>query len=801
MHSQSTLTQIRLNDIEAGLAAAAETVGILSNSFKTPFLLSISSTIQSLLELVQSNPVGELPPSMLYYIGDFVATLHKIHTFVEQQQDGSLIKKVFRQGEINTLLKDCRVGLQHAVDTLKHPELQSWEQEEWARQLLQELFYITQTSYPNTKNIASLSPASLLQPTQNLLIPRCLLILDNLETVWEPTVSREDIEQFLSDIKHVTLIITMRGAERPAQVRWTRPFLPPLQPLTQDAARMLFMDIADDRHDVNEIDQALLLTDNMPLAIDLVANLVDSYGYSTILSQWETQKTVLCSEGLDRRSNLDLSISLSLSSPRFTSVPYAKELLSQKRLKVLFPIREHIQKYHGPTIEIVDPLFHGYQKPLNLDTIYCGVNLNSFTRLSGRGSSPFMAQIPLLLPQLADYQLEVYFMTEYISSDIVPNSDAMVERAYEYMHCFDDFDVKFQFYNAVGHYYLNRSNITAAIDSFQRGLSVSTSARNTPSQSVALKNLAWIKSLLGDHAAGQRVAKHGANLYNEGMALYIEACEKARSLLTLCGMSGGTVDNEILSVLAEIHRLKSEYSQSRAIHTKILEKHNIQQKRFFHASVLLNIAEIDVAMGAPMEDVLRNISIARPIMESMGRTRENMLCDIIQADLCLREGEMAAAQKLLKKCLKSSFGKSNEVTTYCLEFFGNVYRWSEMYWSSTWPVLLLVHALKSKQKLNINKGLQYLGDFNYAEGEQKTAINLYTVALEGFTEMDVHQSKAECMIQIGEISKENGNFKEADGYWKAARRLFECSSQGKKVSSIDGRLSAINDYVQENAFC
>jgi predicted ATPase len=40
--------------------------------------------------------------------------------------------------------------------------------------------------------------------------PLCLLILDNLETVWEPTECRSDIEEFLSllaDVQHLALVV------------------------------------------------------------------------------------------------------------------------------------------------------------------------------------------------------------------------------------------------------------------------------------------------------------------------------------------------------------------------------------------------------------------------------------------------------------------------------------------------------------------------------------------------------------------------------------------------------------------
>jgi hypothetical protein len=41
-----------------------------------------------------------------------IRTLHKIHTFVEAQQNGNKIKSFFHQGEMSTLLKECKAGLQ-----------------------------------------------------------------------------------------------------------------------------------------------------------------------------------------------------------------------------------------------------------------------------------------------------------------------------------------------------------------------------------------------------------------------------------------------------------------------------------------------------------------------------------------------------------------------------------------------------------------------------------------------------------------------------------------------------------------
>lgn len=85
---------------------------------------------------VDSDSSGELPPSVLHNIGrltQFITflrvslaancilfrTLHQIHTFVEAQQNSSKFKNFFRQGEISSLLKDCRAGLQQGMECFK----------------------------------------------------------------------------------------------------------------------------------------------------------------------------------------------------------------------------------------------------------------------------------------------------------------------------------------------------------------------------------------------------------------------------------------------------------------------------------------------------------------------------------------------------------------------------------------------------------------------------------------------------------------------------------------------------------
>jgi hypothetical protein len=214
-------------------------------------------------------------------------------------------------------------------------------------------------------------------------------------------------------VAHVTKI-TMRGAERPAKVAWTHPFLPPLRPLSNEAARQTFIDITDGSCNNKDMKQLLLFTDNMPLAVDLIAHLVDYEGCANVLTRWETEQTSLLSAGHDRKSNLDVSIKLSLSSPRITSG--AKDLLSllsilpdglsdvellqsnfpienirgcksillatslayldnKNRLRSLVPIREHIQRSSPPSESLTYPLCRHFFSLLELYKKYNGAQL------------------------------------------------------------------------------------------------------------------------------------------------------------------------------------------------------------------------------------------------------------------------------------------------------------------------------------------------------------------------------------------------------------------------------------------
>lgn len=197
----------------------------------------------------------------------------------------------------------------------------------------------------------------------------------------------------------------MRGAERPGKIKWTRPFLGPLEPLTDNAAMQTFADIADESDKESIVRQLLHFSGNLPLAICLIAGIAAYEGCENTLNCWKTENTRLLSDGYDKTSSLDISIMLSFTSSRMTKE--AQDLLSllsilpdglldadlvqsqlpipnilaskatlirtslaytgnDQRLKVLVPIREHVSSTYPPRSSLKLSLRQYFHEVLNI---------------------------------------------------------------------------------------------------------------------------------------------------------------------------------------------------------------------------------------------------------------------------------------------------------------------------------------------------------------------------------------------------------------------------------------------------
>jgi tetratricopeptide (TPR) repeat protein len=343
----------------------------------------------------------------------------------------------------------------------------------------------------------------------------------------------------------------------------------------------------------------------------------------------------------------------------------------------------------------------------------------------------------------------------------------------------------------------------------QSGLALAISTGSTKRQCQALVQLAVIKTKLGDFSGAkedafesQRAAKLAGNLYTQATALRAEAIiwshfgsyslcisllDQAINLLDLCGIAGGPVHGAIRSSQAEVHRCKSEYVDARNILIHILHDTNADHNPYIHAFALLNIAQVDVEIGGFGNDVQQNIHRAGVLFQKINYSLGIKYCDMFRAALDLQLGKFPAARITFQQYLRST---DPQAVTYCLQRLATVQEWNAAdQITSLWPVIFLVHSVKSKQRLELHKALQFLGDVFRAQGDQETAISLFTVALDGFTQLDVHRSRAECMVRLGDISRLTGDEPKAVNLWETARPLFERSSQRKQLADLDVKLA------------
>ncbi|KAJ7734467.1 hypothetical protein B0H16DRAFT_1577897 [Mycena metata] len=712
----------------------------------------------------------------------------------------------------------------------------------------------------------------------------CLLILDNFETPWETLEDRKDIEELLSllaDVPHLAILVTMRGAERPGKVSWTRPCPSPLAPLSGEAALQTFMDIVDGPdEDDRKVQELLDLTGNLPLAVSLIANIVAYEGCDATLTRWRTESTRLLSDGCDKTSSLEISITMSLSSPRMdveaqkllsilsmlpdglsdpdlvqsnlpifnilrckatlirTSLAYTDH---KRRLKVLVPIREYVYRIHPPSSEVkltareyfrtILELWDDSQQisspnsipqiPANLGNLRCLfsdamqmdypdtlASLRSVLLLNGfcrhAGSAVAIPVSHKIVHWQNDPVFGAYIIENLKSAHAGDEAADLIQLGHSFFEASGDLE-RARWHNSLGAYYFNHADLATAKQYRESALSLaSTSEGPTHAQLYALLGLARIISYT--KRAGQCANSLG-DMYAESQAISAEAdhcccmgdfpeaarlCAEARELSRACGMEGSMTDVGTQTFQAEIHMLKTEYLDARAANTSLLaaKPQYIWRDAFAH----LNLALIDLATDAAPDTIRSNVSMAKAHFSTLNMALGPHLCDVTDGDLRLREGNPAHARLLFTATFQALYGKWDEVAVICLERLadpGNgMHSIQETF---HWATVFLASAQKVKNRLATMKAIRSLGDVFVALDDEATALQLFEVALKGFTSMGVHAWAAGSMVRISGVleRRETPTLGRAIDLLREARPLFERSSQLKQIAFVDAKLGML----------
>ena len=157
-----------------------------------------------------------------------------------------------------------------------------------------------------------------------------IICFDNFESPWDQDLeTKYSVEELLSRVTElhcVTVLITMRGAERPAQTRWTQPFLGPLETLDHNSSKEIWQAIAGNYDEFSE--KLIDAVDCVPLAIDLLSHLSQVISPELLWEEWNFKliKAIQTGQG-HRLSNLEYSIQLSINSGRMKANSPAKNML------------------------------------------------------------------------------------------------------------------------------------------------------------------------------------------------------------------------------------------------------------------------------------------------------------------------------------------------------------------------------------------------------------------------------------------------------------------------------------------
>ncbi|KAJ6484475.1 hypothetical protein C8R47DRAFT_1048627 [Mycena vitilis] len=722
-----------------------------------------------------------------------------------------------------------------------------------------------------------------------------VLVLDNFESPWEQQSTRSTVEEILSlltDIPRLRIIVTMRGAERPTRTRWSRPFLPPLEPLDRAAARETFLDIVDQIEDDSQLDEVLNLTDNLPLALTILANIASYEGIESVLRRWSLEATSLLSDGFDKHTNLETSISISLSSPRMAALPDARNLLSvlsllpdgipdptlseislpfddvvrckitlcrtslayigpDRRIKVLAPIREYISanpispelfrpvkayvysivrlsqnfellpstgivhllssnlgNIHTVLTRALASYRHDHPSELK-EMVLCVVHLAKFSYFTNLASwsSQLVDGVQDVVKSLDDKQLLGQYLLTVGQIHAIQSSHESYAK--EALQCFKDVDDRLSqaktcvFLSA---YYSRTGEARKSLQICEEALPHAESAGDPALLAEVLVRLSQIHRQLGHSLLALKYAREGwrkaklagGNMLVEARAIRqygcccvsvgdyarcIKLCAEARVVLDALGMCDmrNSIYRNLLNLHAQTLYLQTDFALARQLNALLVGTPGEQrtEEKVSEAYALINVAGSDIVMGRSGDPaVKKNIETARTMMAGTSNMLGIVGCDFTLAHLYFHQGNYVASRALYSPGLLAVQGQSAEMELLCrLRLVDIAFADRDVQCAKRLSFVLFSLALRVGDLGATHHALRRIGDIFLSEGDSETAQNIFELALSGFTIMDIHQARGDCLIRLGDINRARGEYETARAKWKEARALFDRCSQ------------------------
>lgn len=278
--------------------------------------------------------------------------------------------------------------------------------------------------------------------------------------------------------------------------------------------------------------------------------------------------------------------------------------------------------------------------------------------------------------------------------------------------------------------------------------------------------------------------------FNHGIALL----DEGKELVVRGGLQGGQMESFLMSSEANLYQTKTEYSNARRIQEAVLHQTSAVLSPMEHAYALLNIAFLDIVTGISTAVVSHNLDAATMLFRNAQFPHGISWCECYRADVRHREGDLIGARAEYIRLFSAARESAEEIAYYCLARLADPTNpmHADME-CERWAVVFLAYVLHQlvPSRLMVHQALRCLGDVLVGQGIDNSALSILTVALDGFTQMDVHQSRAECMRTMGDVYVERGDLRWAREMWEAARPLFDRAEQKKEVAKIDEKLQTL----------
>jgi tetratricopeptide (TPR) repeat protein len=212
--------------------------------------------------------------------------------------------------------------------------------------------------------------------------------------------------------------------------------------------------------------------------------------------------------------------------------------------------------------------------------------------------------------------------------------------------------------NAIADHYVERfRNFQKAQHFYDHALSLAGQCNSTMAEVRALRGLIAVEYSRGNFSESLRLAHKAARIMGNvsgqcHRARWQILCYKAlgdfkhvtqvlgeaKELVASAGIQGGQFHNIIMDSEAEMHLLRTEYTEARHIQEAILDQTSAVLSPVGHGYALINIALLDILTGNSADMVVRNLDAATSAFCKAQYLHGISWCELGHADLQLREG-------------------------------------------------------------------------------------------------------------------------------------------------------------------